>query len=214
MCSFVSFVVKALGFSAAHCRCPSARPPPPMALLLKTKAKVPFERPVKRLSRPLFRVFHMPNRVFFNLRLFCFQRATTRHTSAWLSNVVLYHLFAFKSRKKWLFCRETSCSSRARFLSRIHLPPVTLSAAPPNPVPDLSYWREVEGPRECVLCHADPGSSHQNANARYNLAFGGFSLAFSSARSARINLSTSASNVAESVPLWVKSAANRRRICA
>jgi hypothetical protein len=38
-----------------------------------------------------------------------------------------------------------------------------------------------------------------------SFAFGGFSRAPSSARSARINLSTSASNLAESRPLFVKS---------
>ncbi len=42
---------------AALCLCPSARDPTPHSALLQTKAKVQFERPVKRLSKPLFSVF-------------------------------------------------------------------------------------------------------------------------------------------------------------
>src|SRR6478609_10316585 len=66
--SFVSFVV--LGFPITRCPdhqitrsfaplClrPSATDPTPHRALLKTKAKVQFERPVKRLSTPFFHVF-------------------------------------------------------------------------------------------------------------------------------------------------------------
>jgi|SRR6478609_7703085 len=41
----------------ALCLCPSARNPTPLTLLLKTKAKVQFERPVKRLSTTFFSRF-------------------------------------------------------------------------------------------------------------------------------------------------------------
>src|SRR5256885_15056992 len=40
----------------------SASDPPPIAPLLKTKAEVTFERPVKGLSRPFFPVFQGFNR--------------------------------------------------------------------------------------------------------------------------------------------------------
>ena len=50
---------------AALCLRPSARNPTPHSALLKTKAKVQFERPVKRLSRPFFLVFQNSNRSQF-----------------------------------------------------------------------------------------------------------------------------------------------------
>src|SRR5947199_10643705 len=46
----------------------------------------------------------------------------------------------------------------------VTLPPVTLSEAPRKTVFRLTLEREVEGPRQCVLCHADSGSSTENAS--------------------------------------------------
>jgi len=43
------------------CLRPSATDPTPHRALLKTKAKVQFERPVKRLSKPFFYVFQQSN---------------------------------------------------------------------------------------------------------------------------------------------------------
>ena len=50
---------------AALCLRPSARDPPPIAPLLKTKAKVPFDRAVTERSRLLFCVFQPFNRAQF-----------------------------------------------------------------------------------------------------------------------------------------------------
>src|SRR5690349_20247855 len=47
--------------TTALCLRPSATDPTPHRALLKTKAKVQFERPVKRLSTPLFYVFQQSN---------------------------------------------------------------------------------------------------------------------------------------------------------
>lgn len=50
----------------ALCLRPSARAPTPLDVLLKTKAEPQFERPVKSLSTPLFRVFQRSNRGQFS----------------------------------------------------------------------------------------------------------------------------------------------------
>jgi hypothetical protein len=49
--------------ATALCLRPSARHPPPIDVLLKTKAQPQFERPVDRLSPPLFLVFSGLNHV-------------------------------------------------------------------------------------------------------------------------------------------------------
>src|ERR1044071_2321233 len=55
--------------ATALCLRPSARHPPGIHVLLKTKAQPQFERPVERLSTPLFRVFSAPNHVISALCL-------------------------------------------------------------------------------------------------------------------------------------------------
>src|SRR5689334_1166086 len=59
----------------ALCRCPSATTPTPHRALLKTKAKVQFERPVKRLLKPFFYVFQQSNLAQFQP---CFLVLTVR----------------------------------------------------------------------------------------------------------------------------------------
>src|SRR5207344_3528891 len=51
--------------AAALCLCPSATAPTPLEVLLKTKAQPQFERPVKRLSIPIFYVFKQSNPALF-----------------------------------------------------------------------------------------------------------------------------------------------------
>jgi len=60
---------------ATLCLCPSASNPTPQTLLLKTKAKVQFERPVKRLSTTFFPVFQVVNSFQFQP---CFPVFTVR----------------------------------------------------------------------------------------------------------------------------------------
>jgi hypothetical protein len=48
--------------SAALCLRPSARPPPPIALLVKTKSEVPFDSTVERAVEAIFLVFQWSNR--------------------------------------------------------------------------------------------------------------------------------------------------------
>jgi hypothetical protein len=56
----------------ALCLRSSARDPPPIGRLLKTKAQPQFERPVERLSTPLFRAFQPSNPVQFGPLFFVF----------------------------------------------------------------------------------------------------------------------------------------------
>jgi hypothetical protein len=65
----VSFVVE--GFTAL-CLRPSARTPPPIALLLKTKAKPQFDRTVDQAVEALFGVFQPPNHDQFQHCFFVF----------------------------------------------------------------------------------------------------------------------------------------------
>jgi len=110
-CSFVSFVVRGLGFnfgdypilaipaisSMALCLRPSARPPPPITLLLKIKGKVPFERTVNRTVEAPFSRIPMPNRVCFNLSFILFSNSCYLTHFNQQRNVLLYHLFALLS---------------------------------------------------------------------------------------------------------------------
>lgn len=53
------------GDLVALCRCPSARPPPPLRPLLKTKAKPQFDRAVDRAVEALFsRISQAQSRMF------------------------------------------------------------------------------------------------------------------------------------------------------
>jgi hypothetical protein len=62
--------------SAALCLCPSARPPPGIAPLLKAKGKPQFDKTVTRQSKPFFLVFPCPNCVSFGLRIILFSKTT------------------------------------------------------------------------------------------------------------------------------------------
>ncbi len=53
---------------------PSARPPPPIGVLLKTNAKPQFDRAVDRAVEALFRVFSALNPVVTPVLPFLFQR--------------------------------------------------------------------------------------------------------------------------------------------
>ena len=109
------------------CLRPSARDPTPHRALLKTNAKVQFERPVKRLSRPFFLVSESSNRGQFQpcFSLFTVRSAEGRKTSLrfwlnaecrvliakfskiphriaaprWEENDLLYYLFAYKVKR-------------------------------------------------------------------------------------------------------------------
>src|SRR5438105_3548989 len=71
----------------ALCLRPSARPPPPIDVLLKAKVKPQFERTVERLSKPFFVFFSLPIEVnfqpFFSFPLSGRQRVAT--PALWLS---------------------------------------------------------------------------------------------------------------------------------
>jgi hypothetical protein len=82
------------------CLRPSARPPPPIALLLQTKIKVPFDRAVDRAVEALFRVFPMPNRVSFNLSFVLLSKTCRQTHFDQQRNVVIYHLFAIDVKQK------------------------------------------------------------------------------------------------------------------
>jgi hypothetical protein len=52
---------------AALCLCPSARPPPPIDVLLQTKGEVEFDSTVERLSMPFFLVQSVSNQARYRL---------------------------------------------------------------------------------------------------------------------------------------------------
>jgi hypothetical protein len=66
---------------AALCLCPSARHPPPIRPLLKTKVKVPFDRPVTERSKRFSPVFQGSNRGQFQpcFRFFSVRSAEGRN---------------------------------------------------------------------------------------------------------------------------------------
>jgi hypothetical protein len=71
---------------------PSASYPPPIDVLLKTKAKPQFERPVESLSTPLFRVFSSSNQVVI---LSCLYLSCLYLSCLYLSCLYLFCLYLF-----------------------------------------------------------------------------------------------------------------------
>jgi hypothetical protein len=70
---FLDFLMSAI--FATLCLCPSAIDPPPVSVLLKTKVKVPFDRPVTERSKRFSPVFRGSNRGQFQA---CFRVFSVR----------------------------------------------------------------------------------------------------------------------------------------